>query len=357
VFAGLRTPWSRGRRLTAVIGGLVLAAGSAVGVGVAAQLGDAHAATDADSPQMASVLSQLAANATSAAGKVGPFAKDFIDITKVAPNRATATSGAAGTLTENCGTDQNNHHNSDNFIVTPGVDHGAAHVHDYVGNRTTTARSTDRSLAAGGTTCANGDRSTFYWPVLRIQKEANGKADNQQTADAPGNIGRVIEPASVTIRFGSGGASRVSPAPQFLRSITGDAKAATNGPANARPTWTCTGFTNRVTNKYPVCPRNSQVERIIDFPNCWDGKHLDSADHRAHLVFPKANGACPKATKAVPQLEYQLVYPVPAGSLFAVDGFAGQFHSPATDHGDWENVMTAAQMNAVVSCVNNGRKC
>ena len=90
MFAGLRTPWSRGRRLTAVIGGLVLAAGSAVGVGVAAQLGDAHAATDADSPQMASVLSQLAANATATAGKVGPFAKDFIDITKVAPDRATA---------------------------------------------------------------------------------------------------------------------------------------------------------------------------------------------------------------------------------------------------------------------------
>jgi hypothetical protein len=357
VLGKLRTPWSRGVRLTAVIGGLVLAAGSAVGIGVAAGMGDSFAATGGDSPEMASVQALLAKAPNPGANKIGPFANDFIDIKKVQPNRNANAGGASGSFTEDCGTNQDNHHNSDNFIVTPGVDHGALHVHDYVGNRTTTARSNDRSLAAGGTTCANGDKSTFFWPVIRVKQEANGKNNNQQGPDK-GNIGRLVEPNKVTIKFTSGGASKVTASPQFLRAIMGDAKEVTNGPTNAKATWTCTGFENRVTNKYPVCPQGSAVERIMQFPNCWDGKNTDSANHRTHIVFAKGNGQCPKGTKAVPQLEYDLVYQsVPNGSVFAVDGFDGQLHSPATDHADWENVMSAQQENGVVGCINNGQQC
>jgi hypothetical protein len=162
----------------------------------------------------------------------------------------------------------------------------------------------------------------------------------------------------VTIKFSSGGAKTVTALPQFLRSIMGDAKEVTNGPTNAKATWTCTGFTNRITNKYPVCPQGSSVQRIMDFPSCWDGKNVDSANHRTHIVFPKANGQCPAGTQAVPALEYQLTYnSIPNGSVFAVDGFDGQLHSPATDHADWENVMTAQQMTGVVGCINGGQKC
>ena len=88
--------------------------------------------------------------------------------------------------------------------------------------------------------------------------------------------------------------------PDFLRLITGDAKAVTNGPANAKAQWTCTGFTNRRTTKYPLCPRGSQVQRILDFPSCWDG-----AEHRQRQPpharrFPDADGRCPEGTKADP---------------------------------------------------------
>jgi hypothetical protein len=354
VFGKSRTPWSRGMRLTAVIGGLVLTAGSAVGIAVAAGVGDSFAATGGNSPEVQALLAKAPKPGSD---KIGPFSNDFIDINKVQPNRKTSPGGATGTFTEDCGTNQNNHHNSDNFIVTPGVDHGAAHVHDYVGNVTTTARSNDRSLAAGGTTCANGDKSTFIWPVLRVKTEPNGKVNKQPGPDK-GNIGRLVEPSQATIKFTSGGANKVVAAPQFLRAIMGDAKEITNGPTNAKATWTCTGFENRVTNKYTICPQGSSVERIMDFPSCWDGKNTDSANHRTHIVFAKNNGQCPAGTKATPQLEFDLVYSgVPNGSVYAVDGFDGQLHNPATDHADWENVMSAQQMNGVVSCVNGGQKC
>jgi hypothetical protein len=148
--------------------------------------------------------------------------------------------------------------------------------------------------------------------------------------------------------------------PQFLRIITGDAKSATNGGANARPQWTCTGFTNRVTTKYPVCPRGRQVERILDFPSCWDGQNIDSANHRTHIVFPNpATGACAAGQKAVPQLHMVLTYNVRAAQsrAIALDSFPEQLHSPITDHADFENVMSATLAKRLVYCINRGSRC
>jgi hypothetical protein len=146
--------------------------------------------------------------------------------------------------------------------------------------------------------------------------------------------------------------------PRFIRVITGDAKATTNGPTNARAQWTCTGFNNRLTTKYPLCPRGSQVQRVLVMPSCWDGTNADSANHRAHIVFPdKATGACPEGTKAVPQLRLTLTYRVPSGRSFAVDSFPDQLHNPLTDHADFVNVMPDSLMRTVVDCINSGRNC
>ncbi|MFD0385113.1 hypothetical protein ACFQ2B_31370 [Streptomyces stramineus] len=100
-----------------------------------------------------------------------------------------------------CGRNENGHFNPDNVIVTPGVRNGAHHLHDYVGNKSTDAFSTDNSLAGAGTTCTNGDKSSHYWPVLRV---LDGKA--APDANAPGgghdgNMGTVLRPASVTLQF------------------------------------------------------------------------------------------------------------------------------------------------------------
>jgi len=144
---------------------------------------------------------------------------------------------------------------------------------------------------------------------------------------------------------------------------TGDANTITNGLANARPTWSCTGFTDRITDKYPLCPRGSDVVRIFDFPSCWDGQNIDSANHRTHLVFPDENGACPQGTRAVPQLRITLVYDVPntppngTDVPFAVDGFATERHAPSTDHAGTILIMSDELMNTVVRCINSGRRC
>lgn len=56
------------------------------------------------------------------------------------------------------------------MIVAPGVSNGAQHQHDYVGNQNNNAFASDEDLANGETTCQNqGDKSTYFWPVIRIQ--------------------------------------------------------------------------------------------------------------------------------------------------------------------------------------------
>ncbi|MEV4142346.1 DUF1996 domain-containing protein [Amycolatopsis sp. NPDC049691] len=421
----------------------------------------------------------------------------FIDINKVPAgnnvNAALKKKGVQGSFTVDCGTNADGaHHNPDNFIAQPGIKNGAQHLHDYVGNVTTDADSSLKSLLAGGTTCKNGDKSAYFWPVIRIDREdkAANESENQQaqqkqqgktgdvqqdqsaqdaqdaqdagqgqqdaqnqdaqnqdqqdenaqdqngqqqqqkrrntgggagrggdqnaqqqdgqdqnaqqqnqdrrrggknggqnnqnggqnqssSAAAPpaeelggpqganeevgDNDGEIVEPESATLKFIGGGAQNVVAMPLGLKILYGDAKQSTNGPANARPSWTCTGFEDRLTDLYPICPAGSKVERIHAFPNCWDGKNTDSANHRTHIVFANQQGKCPQGFKNVPQLQVTLVYDIPQDvqqkGQYKVDAFAQEKHNPRSDHDDFANVMNRKIMGRLVNCINSGKAC
>ena len=320
----------------------------------------ATSAPATDTPATDTPATGTAATAPAPAA-TGPVAEDFISIRKVAPSQnvrvRTQRGGSTGTFAARCGNNENRHFNSDNVIVAPGVTNGAHHLHDYVGNLTASGASTDESLAASGTTCQDkGDLSTYYWPVLRdITKVKNQQRFPGELAEDL-NVGTPLEP-KVTITYAGNPTSKVTAMPRFLRILTGDAKAFTNGGANARVKFTCSGFTNRITDKYPLCPNGRGVTRISEFPSCWDGKNTDSANHRTHIVFPDQNGACAQGTVAVPALTITTVYNVPAGTSYAVDGFPEELHKPINDHNDFINVMTDQSMNNVVNCINTGKRC
>ncbi|MFF9910820.1 DUF1996 domain-containing protein [Streptomyces sp. NPDC013457] len=293
----------------------------------------------------------------------GPEASDFVDITTVQPNvnlPRQRRGASRGSFVTNCGTNKNGKFNPDNVIVAPGVSNGAHHMHDYVGNQANDAFASDDDLARGRTTCRNqGDRSTYYWPVLRLQ---NGQAEADAEADGGGkdqNVGEIQTPAQVTLNFVGSPVSKVTAMPRFLRIITGDAKAFTNGDANANASWSCTGFENRqLKDKYPICPEGSKVVRTFRFQSCWDGQNTDSANHRTHVAFADpASGRCGNGFRAIPQLVQRIVYDVPPGPGFAVDSFPEQLHKPITDHGDFINVFDQRLMRRVVSCINDGRRC
>ncbi|GAB2753996.1 DUF1996 domain-containing protein [Amycolatopsis magusensis] len=426
-----------------------------------------------------------------------PDQSQFVDITTVEPNvnEPEAQEGASGgTFTVDCGRNENGHFNPDNFIAQPGVRNGAQHLHDYVGNLSTDADSNNQSLQAAGTTCANGDKSAYFWPVVRIDTDdaAEGEAEQQQdnaeeaqaeqagqsgnrnqdgrqagnqdeqaaepdaadagAADAgaqeqdgqaadeqgaqeqgaqnqrgrgqggqdqnggqgddqgqeqpgdqgdqnqggdqgqdgdqgqggdengggqeedpalppqdengelPGNEGEIQRPAKVDITFRGSPVTEVEAMPKFLRVLYGDAKVTTNGPGNAQESWTCSGFEDQVRiDKYTICPEGSDVMRVHDFPSCWDGENIDSANHRTHIVYPNENGQCEDGFTAVPQLRISLTYEIPreiqVAGQYKVDAFPEEDHNPFSDHDDFANVMSNAIMNRVVDCINSGRTC
>lgn len=59
-----------------------------------------------------------------------------------------------------------------------------------------------------------------------------------------------------------------------------------------------------------VCPQG--IRASIVFPSCWDGKNLDSPDHRSHMAYSPggavlANANCPTTHPVrVPQLMYEM---------------------------------------------------
>lgn len=255
-----------------------------------------------------------------------------------------------------CGRNEQGHYNEDNLVVSPGLRAGAHHTHAYVGNLSTDAMSTDASLDAAATSCPGGDRSTYYWPVLR-RPDRPGTRPHESSA-SHGNTGEILPEASVRVEFRGSPVSKVVAMPRFLRAITGDAVAYTaDSDADVRARWGCSGSPDRPTTRYPRCPAGERVTRTLTFPSCWNGLDTISAGHRSHLRFPSAKGVCPQDTFPVPELRISLAYEVPAGVPVALDSFPEQRHSPKTDHAMFVNAMTDPQMGAVVDCLNSGRTC
>ncbi|MFE7843097.1 DUF1996 domain-containing protein [Streptomyces sp. NPDC057474] len=311
-------------------------------------------------------------------GGNGPAAADFVDLTTVQPNggpqgvggnglAANGDGGSTGTFTTSCGTNENELRNSDNVIVAPGVSNGAQHQHDYVGNQSNNAFASDQDLANADTTCQNqGDKSSYFWPVIRLQDGSNDIDANAPGGGQDGNVGQIVEPSQAELKFVGNKQGDVVAMPTALRIITGDAKAFVNGLNNANTNWSCTGLEDRVvTDKYPICPQGSSVVRTSFFQSCWDGQNIDSANHRTHVDFVEQNGSCSNGFQAIPQLQVRLVYDVPAPSIqngqlqnaYAIDSFPDQLHKAITDHNDFINFFDQNTMNQVVDCINSGQDC
>ncbi|GAA2416450.1 DUF1996 domain-containing protein [Streptomyces coeruleofuscus] len=301
----------------------------------------------------------------------GPVAADFAPITSVQPGAGSprqGTKASRGSFTTDCGVNENGLFNSDNIIAAPGVTNGAHHFHDYIGNQANNAFASDQDLANAETSCADqGDKSSYYWPVLRLQNGTQEQDAKSPGGGIEGNAGEIVTPKQVTLNFVGNPQGKVTEMPRLLRIITGDAKSFVNGPANANASWSCTGFEDRqLKDKYPLCPQGSDVVRTFKFQSCWDGRNIDSANHRTHVAFADAAGNCPSGFRPIPQLVQRIVYDVDAPSLedggrttplFAVDSFPEQLHKPVTDHGDFINVFDEDLMREMADCINDGRKC
>ncbi|MGI5448209.1 DUF1996 domain-containing protein [Streptomyces sp. CA-243310] len=224
---------------------------------------------------------------------------------------------------------------------------GASHDHTFMGNTTTNAFSTTSSLSAGGTACnAVGDLSGYWMPTLY----------NGDRALLPTGPQVIYYKAGVTDH------TSVRPFPKGLRFLVGSP---TQTAAEFRAHkgwvegWECGDSFKNV--EFPAnCPAGTQLNIRFQAPSCWDGRYLDTPDHKAHMAYPTVkagtnNNVCPADHPvALPMVEFKMAFPV-SGNMSQVRLSSGAGH---TFHYDFFNAWDDRTLNALVEhCVKGGLQC
>ncbi len=248
------------------------------------------------------------------------------------------TGGTFGSFQVVCGS---SHTNSDDPIVYPGRP-GAAHQHDFFANTSTDAFSTDASLAGKPTTCSRpGDTAAYWTPTLL-------------------NNGRRIAPDRVIAYYRTTrirDITSIRPFPRGLKMIAGSATATASNPQPTTITnWNC-GDGVQGTAQLPASCPNNPLRLRIEFPNCWNGVDLDSADHKSHMAYAGVNGTrgCPASHPVpVPALSLNFRWKI-SGSLSDVSLSSGGEYTGHADFWNSWNQPVLAQL--VRDCLNAGRVC
>lgn len=254
----------------------------------------------------------------------------------------------------------------DDPIVFPGVT-GVSHLHMLFGNTAVTGLTNSLTLASSGnSTCIGGiDNRTAYWTPAMI--DASGNAVMPDRSAFYYKSGQYLAP------------STIQTLPVGLKMIAGD-KSATgpqygsdlSDPTHPKPgpmqvvTWTCLNGKASSPNAatIPACAAGDEVRLTVIFPQCWDGKNLDSPDHKSHVAYPiYAKRQCPSTHPVpIPEITEHFDFPVTPGAN------PSTWHlSSDTDltkpgglsaHADWMNGWDPATMLLIVqNCLQKALDC
>lgn len=232
------------------------------------------------------------------------------------------------------------HRLPDDPIVFPGLP-GASHMHSFFGATVTDAHTTVDDLETSPTTCdPSVDRSSYWVPTLYVN-------------DQP------VEPTGTTFYYLGEGVrddviARTQPLPYGLRIVAGNARA-TGPDDNTISRWSCLHAGDAGSgHDFVNCPAGTMLESYLDFPQCWNGRDLDSPDHKSHMAYP-VNGDCPSTHPVpVPKLRQVLRYPVNGPTA----GFRLASGGGYTMHGDFFNAWPPAEMERRVNdCIRPIIKC
>jgi hypothetical protein len=247
---------------------------------------------------------------------------------------------------------QYSHRLPDDPIVAPGLP-GASHMHSFVGNKAVNAQTVAEDLTKfTATSCKPVQDHSAYWvPTLYD----NGTGQPVETTGF-----RVYYRAQTKNPAGQ------LPMPNGLRMISGDAKKKTPTPRGAQGQFYCAfygpgdldGIARSTNGNWPICGGDATLHFMMQFPGCWDGKHLDSPNHKDHVAYP-AGDACPSSHPVkIPAITFDIQYGAkgtPAGYYLSSDK---EGKSASSMHGDAFVMWDATTMNKrTKNCVFQRRTC
>ncbi len=201
----------------------------------------------------------------------------------------------------------------DDPIAAPGQPGDAHHLHQFFGNLEANANSTPESLlASGDSTCQGGplNRTAYWIPAL---------IDSADDTVIP------IDVSVVYYKVDPNFAGVVEQLPAGLEMVADD-------PAHIR--WNCDGEV-REDAIGPGC--DEFLIGIIDFPACWNGVDLASADG-SHMVYRDHGQPCPQShPHLIPTITENIRFSLP--STPSEGWYLSSDPDPATNgatlHGDW----------------------
>jgi hypothetical protein len=235
------------------------------------------------------------------------------------------------------------HTANDDPIVLPRHP-GWSHPHTFFGNVSTNAYSTAASLRRASTTCRpRTDRAAYWVPTLYRN-------------------GREVRPAKAQLYYVVHGYRQLRAFPAGLRMVAGDAHA--GGPQSSRVAyWDCAGGAG-VRSKPSAAPparcgtvsgevlvrrkgekklrpmtirSKTHLELRVNFPDCWDGKRLDSRDHGSHMTYSR-DYVCPRSHPVkVPLIQLMIRYPLVSGKGVTLAS-GGRFSAHADFFNAWDEL-------------------
>ncbi|MCA1653844.1 MAG: DUF1996 domain-containing protein [Sphingomicrobium sp.] len=268
----------------------------------------------------------------------------------------------------------------DDPIVYPGHA-GASHLHQFFGNMTANANSTYASLrSAGGSSCEGFgttalNRSAYWMPAM---------LDGKGNVVRPDYVAiyykrRPISDPKCSLASGSQAEGDCLPLPNGLRYIAGY-DMVTNTAKTGSAYFNCDGATaqsahyDTLTEAAAHCPTapnpdgsHNRIGAVINMPMCWDGRNLDSPNHRSHMAYGNYDGGdgvwrCPLThPKLLPAFTMGVWYTVDANLgtwHLASDEMHPELAPGSTFHADWfgawDNTVEAMWMDG---CINHLLNC
>lgn len=262
--------------------------------------------------------------------------------------------------------------NWDDSIVYPGMIGASPHLHQWFGNTLANGQSTYKSLRTSGeSTCMGPMNRSAYWQPAMMNK-----------------LGQVVRPDLISIYYkrlpksnakcGAGGKYCIA-LPRGMRYIFGyDMKRMHEAqPENQQFIWKCLtpqqNYRGELQQRFDTldCPAGHTLIVTISSPDCWDGKFLDSADHRSHIVFEKRDPhtgqmACPASHPYIlPTFTIGAWYSVMAGENvsdwhLSSDRMKGMPAMPSGSsfHADWYGAWDDDVLKAWTdNCINKLLNC
>ena len=229
------------------------------------------------------------------------------------------------------------HRNTDDPIIYPGQP-GMSHNHTFIGNDSTNAFSTLESLLGQSSSCRRVGDTAAYWVPTLI-----------------GADGQAITPRGATVYYRRHTLAPLRAFPPGFKLIGGNSKA-TSSQSLRVTSWNCGPEAGvRPSSTIPTCPDAGRqgLALHVQFPDCWDGVSLDSADHQSHMTY-SMRGRCPADHPvAMPALQVNIRYPS-AGGPGLVLASGGQF----SGHADFFNAWRQGVLRVLVNgCLNALRHC